>query len=55
MTKLAYDDDDYLAWSRKMQKLVDEYLETEGNTVDSLRYEVDDFVDEALENEDVEW
>jgi hypothetical protein len=45
-----YDDDAYLEWCSQLQGLVSQFLNTEGNTADSLREEVDN----AIENVEVE-
>jgi hypothetical protein len=41
------DDDDYVKWYAKFQRLVAEYLDTEGNTVESLSDEFDNAVENA--------
>lgn len=46
-----YDDARYLEWYSEMQKLVVEYLDTEGNTVDSLEAEIDNAIENASEDE----
>jgi len=45
-----YDDDRYPEWYSAMQKLIAEFLTTEGNTVDRLHNEIDNFI----ENVDVD-
>lgn len=42
-----YDDARYLEWYSEFQKLVAEFLDTEGNTVDSLEAELDNAVENA--------
>ena len=42
-----YDDGEYLRWVVRLNDLVSEYLDTEGNTVESLREEFDTAVDNA--------
>jgi len=44
-----YDDDRYLEWYSEFQKLVSEFLDTEGNTEDALRSEFDNAVENAKE------
>ena len=45
---MEYDDSRYLEWCKELQALVDEYLDTEGNSIDSLREDVE----VAIENSD---
>jgi hypothetical protein len=42
-----YDDSRYLQWVEELRKLIAEYLDTEGNTQESL----DDEIENAIENE----
>jgi hypothetical protein len=45
-----YDDDRYLQWYAEFQKLVAEFLDTEGNTEDSLRSEFENAVENTRED-----
>jgi hypothetical protein len=45
-----YDDDRYLQWVPEFRKLVFEFLDTEGNTVESLTEEFKQAVQEAKES-----
>lgn len=45
-----YDDERYLQWAEEFQALVGEYLDTEGNTPESLREQLAN----AIENESTE-
>jgi hypothetical protein len=42
-----YDDDRYLAWHHEFHKLVAEFLDTEGNTEESLREEFETAIENA--------
>lgn len=42
-----YDDDRYLAWQLEFQRLITEFLNVEGNTVNSLQGEFEEAVDSA--------
>lgn len=42
-----YDDERYLQWSEELRALIAEFLDTEGNTAESLRDEVDLMIEDA--------
>jgi hypothetical protein len=44
-----YDDERYIKWFEEFQSLVAEFLDTEGNTEDSLRSEFDNAIENAGE------
>jgi hypothetical protein len=46
-----YDDDRYLEWVSQMEKLISEFLDTEGNTEQSLRDEIENAVENAKDNQ----
>jgi hypothetical protein len=45
-----YDDARYLQWVRELENLVEEFLDTEGNTEDSLRDEIDNAIENVRED-----
>lgn len=49
MAKREYDDERYLRWFQEFGALVSEFLDTEGNTEETLREELQT----AIENADV--
>lgn len=42
-----YDDERYLEWYSEFQKLISEFLDTNGNTAEALRDEVDNAIENA--------
>jgi hypothetical protein len=44
-----YDDDRYLEWFHEFQRLVSEFLDTEGNSEESLRDEFENAIEGAQE------
>ena len=42
-----YDDDRYIRWGDELRKLVYEFLDTEGNSEESLREEVENAIENA--------
>jgi hypothetical protein len=44
-----YDDDRYLQWQHEFKKLVDEFLDTEGNTEETLHQEIEQAIQAAKE------
>lgn len=43
-----YDDQRYLEWCNEFRDLIEEFLDTEGNTIDSLRVEFEQAVSEHV-------
>lgn len=44
---MEYDDDRYIKWCEELRDLVAEYLDTDGNTEDTLKSEVDNAIENA--------
>ena len=42
-----YDDERYLQWCEELRELLSEFLDTEGNTEESLRDEIEQAVENA--------
>lgn len=42
-----YDDERYIEWTQEFSQLIDEFLDTDGNTEESLRGEFDNAVENA--------
>jgi hypothetical protein len=47
-----YDDERYQQWVHEINALVFEFLDTDGNTEESLRVELDSAIENAQEDED---
>lgn len=45
-----YDDDRYIQWCSELEQLVREFLDTEGNSEDTLRSEIENAIENAKDN-----
>jgi hypothetical protein len=52
MPKQPYDDDRYIAWTEEVRKLLQEFVNTEGNTKESLQADLESILEDVEEEEE---